>query len=43
MNLLTKGSLKHCESQLKKTPQEHFADIKRNIELANEAGIEVNI
>ena len=43
MNLLTKGSLKHCESQLKKTPQEHFADIKRNIEMANEAGIEVNI
>jgi D-citramalate synthase len=27
INLLCKGSLKHCTQQLKKTPEEHLADI----------------
>ena len=27
-NLLTKGSLKHCQNQLRKTPEQHVADIK---------------
>ncbi len=43
MNLLAKGSLKHCESQLRKTPEQHFEDVKRNVKLANEQGIEVNL
>ncbi len=43
MNLLAKGSLKHCEGQLRKTPQEHWADVKRNIALARERGVRVNI
>ena len=29
INLLCKGSLKHCRYQLKKTPDEHIADILR--------------
>ena len=28
LNLLAKGSLRHCTTQLKKTPEEHIADIK---------------
>lgn len=43
INLLTKGSLKHCREQLKKTPEEHFAGIKETIELASKMGITVNI
>lgn len=43
INLLTKGSEKHCRFQLKKTPQEHVADIKRDVARAAEMGIEVNI
>ncbi|MFR9503741.1 MAG: alpha-isopropylmalate synthase regulatory domain-containing protein [Rikenellaceae bacterium] len=43
MNLLAKGSLKHCEGQLRKSPEEHWSDIKRNIAMAHESGIEVNI
>ncbi|MFI3332106.1 MAG: alpha-isopropylmalate synthase regulatory domain-containing protein [Rikenellaceae bacterium] len=43
MNLLAKGSLKHCEGQLRKSPEEHWADVKHNIELAREAGISVNL
>jgi D-citramalate synthase len=27
MNLLCKGSLKHCKEQLRKTPEEHLHDI----------------
>lgn len=29
INLLTKGSLKHLQHQLRKTPQEHFKDIEK--------------
>jgi (R)-citramalate synthase len=43
MNLLTKGSLNHLTHQLKKTPAEHFADIKTVIDLATEKGITVNV
>ena len=42
-NLLCKGSLKHCEKQLRKTPEEHLADIKKTIAIADEMGIEVNV
>lgn len=43
INLLTKGSEKHCKYQLRKTPDEHFADIKADIARAREMGIKVNI
>ncbi len=42
-NLLTKGSLKHCQLQLKKTPEEHIADIKKVLGIAREMGIRMNI
>lgn len=43
INLLTKGSLKHCVEQLRKTPEEHFAGIKETIAYATKKGISVNI
>lgn len=43
VNLLCKGSLKHCEKQLKKTPEEHLIDIQKTIVLADQFGIHVNI
>lgn len=43
VNLLTKGSYKHVTEQLRKTPQEHLDDIKREINLAVKMGIDVNI
>ena len=43
VNLLAKGSRRHCELQLRKTPQQHFADIKTAIAQATEMGIAVNI
>jgi D-citramalate synthase len=43
MNLLAKGSLKHCTLQLGKTPEEHLDDVVRNIRMARERGIEVNL
>lgn len=43
INLLTKGSLKHCQIQLRKTPEQHIADIKGVIGTANKMGIRVNI
>lgn len=43
MNLLTKGSLNHLTHQLKKKPEEHFADIANVIKLANEKGLQCNI
>lgn len=43
INLLAKGSLKHCEGQLRKTPEQHLADIRNSIEKAHERGIGVNI
>jgi D-citramalate synthase len=43
LNLLTKGSLKHVTSQLRKTPEEHSADIRENILLAQKMGFKVNV
>lgn len=43
INLLTKGSLKHVTSQLKKTPEQHLDDIKLSISLAQKRGLEVNV
>lgn len=43
LNLLSKGSLKHVQGQLHKTPEQHIEDIKRNIALAKERDLTVNI
>ncbi len=43
INLLTKGSLKHCEQQLRKTPGQHIEDIRGVLARAREMGIRVNI
>lgn len=43
MNLLTKGSRKHCETQLGKSLAEHIADIKTTVEYARSRGVTVNI
>jgi len=43
INLLCKGSEKHCKYQLKKTLEEHISDIKSSIAYAKELGISVNI
>ncbi|WP_165042944.1 alpha-isopropylmalate synthase regulatory domain-containing protein [Dysgonomonas sp. ZJ709] len=43
INLLTKGSYKHVTEQLRKTPEQHLGDIKKEIEIANKAGISVNL
>lgn len=43
MNLLTKGSLKHCSEQLGKTLDEHLVDVKQTINYAQQQGLQVNI
>jgi D-citramalate synthase len=43
INLLCKGSLKHCGEQLRKTPEEHVRDVRQVIQLAEEMNIEANI
>lgn len=43
MNLLTKGSLNHLTHQLKKTPEQHFAEVATVVELANKKGLECNV
>ncbi len=43
INLLSKGSKKHCLQQLHKTPEEHVAGIKESIAYANKLEINVNI
>ena len=42
-NLLTKGSLNHLTHQLKKTPNQHFKEIKENIDFAKANDIVTNI
>jgi len=42
-NLLTKGSLNHLTHQLKKTPEQHFAEIKQVVDLAAAKGISTNV
>lgn len=43
VNLLAKGSLKHCTYQLRKTPQQHVEDIRTTIAQATGMGIAVNL
>ena len=43
MNLLCKGSEKHCTFQLQKTVQEHVEDIKQTIKKAKEVGLKINL
>lgn len=43
VNLLAKGSLKHCVQQLGKQPCEHIADIRRSVEYAVSLGMQVNV
>ena len=43
INLLTKGSQKHCEEQLKKSQDQHLFDIEETINYAIKNGIEVNV
>jgi (R)-citramalate synthase len=43
INLLTKGSLRHVEGQLRKTPQQHLDDILQQLEESEKRGIQVNI
>ena len=43
INLLAKGSYRHVTQQLRKTPQEHIADIKSSIAYAKSQGVAVNL
>ena len=43
VNMLCKGSVKHLTEQLKKTPEQHVADIIKQVSLAKEMGIDVNL
>ncbi len=43
INLLSKGSLKHCMQQLGKTAPEHIADIRREVKYAHSKGLAVNL
>ena len=43
LNLLCKGSRKHCTCQLKKTLEQHVEDIIQVVDYANEQGIRVNV
>lgn len=43
INLLAKGSLKHCSQQLHKTLKEHISDIMHSLEYAEKRQMDVNI
>jgi D-citramalate synthase len=43
INLLCKGSLRHLEKQLRKTPEKHVSDIKEIIRKAEAIDMQVNI
>lgn len=43
MNLLTKGSEKHCRTQLRKTPEEHLDDIRHTVACALDRDLIVNV
>ncbi len=43
INLLAKGSKRHCTLQLKKTPQQHIDDIFRVIDYADKVGFKINL
>lgn len=42
LNLLTKGSEKHCRNQLGKTLAEHAADVRKVVDYARSKGLRVN-
>ena len=43
VNLLAKGSLRHCQEQLKKTPEEHIEDIIETVRYARSKGMNANL
>jgi D-citramalate synthase len=43
MNLLTKGSLNHLTHQLKKTPEQHFSEVRDVITEAVRRGLQCNV
>jgi len=43
INLLTKGSEKHCLKQLRQSPEQHIENIKKTIDYAAEKGVSVNV
>ena len=43
INFLCKGSLRQLEGQLRKTPEQHIADIVENVAIADSLGISANI
>ncbi len=42
INLLTKGSRRHCEQQLRMTPERHFKEIAETVRYARRRGLMVN-
>ncbi|MBM4183167.1 MAG: 2-isopropylmalate synthase [Gemmatimonadetes bacterium] len=42
LNLLTKGSERHCRTQLRKTLDQHLADIRRTVSYALDRNLRVN-
>jgi len=42
LNLLTKGSEKHCRAQLGISPQKHLNEIARSVEYAHKQGLRIN-
>lgn len=43
VNMLVKGSLRHCTQQLGKKPEEHLSDILQCIDYANQQDLSVNV
>lgn len=43
INLLAKGSMRHCQEQLQKTPEQHIEDIIREVKYARGKGMIVNL
>jgi (R)-citramalate synthase len=43
LNLLCKGSRKHCEGQLKKTAEQHLVDIAETVDYAHKQGLIINV
>lgn len=43
INLLTKGSKKHCEMQLKKSLEQHLQDVAKTVAYAKDKGFGVNV
>ena len=43
INLLAKGSLRHCQLQLGKTPEQHISDILQTVSYARQHDIQVNL